>query len=401
MTAPVTVAYIFERYPTLTQTFLQREITALTGAGLRIEVYAMFGAQFQWWEAFGLVVALPRELWRDPSLVRDAWRLLCRYRFRSAENFFSTLWAVVFAFCRAHRLRERKPDIIHGVWATGPATAAAILSRCCGIPFSFGAIAYDIYRDGGDAFLPAKLRAARFAHTEIEANVAYLREKAASPTVKIVVGRRGLEHLPDCSVKNREPGPIRILSVGRLVPKKGCVHQLAACAVLKEWGVPFMLRIVGDGPLRRELRAKIRSTGLSDLVTLCGACSSEEVDGFYRWADIFWHTGVVAPDGDRDGMPTVVAEAMAHKLPVICGRMPGVMEAVENEVTGLVVDVTNAVELASAVKRLAGDEQLRRRLGENGRRWVEKNFMMADDIMPLAEAFREACATGCRDAKDA
>jgi colanic acid/amylovoran biosynthesis glycosyltransferase len=395
MTTPVAVAYIFERYPTLTQTFLQREIAALSDAGLRIEVYAMFGSHFRWWEAGSLVVALPRELWRDPSLARDAWRLLRRHRFTNAENFFSTLWAVVFALCRAQRLRERKPDIIHGVWATGPATTAAILSRCCGIPFSFGAHAYDIYRHSGDAFLPAKLRAARFVHTEIEANVAYLREKAAGASVNIVICRRGLMKLPVCRAKNREPGPIRILSVARLVPKKGHAHQLAACAVLREWGIPFELRIVGDGPLRRQLE-----TGI-DSVTLCGARSEEEVEAAYRWADIFWHTGVVAADGDRDGLPNVVPEAMAHELPVICGRAPGVREAVENEVTGLVVDVTNTAELAGAAKRLAGDEPLRRRLGQNGRRWVEKNFVMADNIAPLAVAFREACAAGSRAATDA
>jgi glycosyltransferase involved in cell wall biosynthesis len=393
MTQPVTVLYIFERYPTLTQTFLQREITALANVGLRIEVDAMFGPQFRWWEAIGLVVALPRELWRDPALARDACRLLRRYRFTNAENFFSTVWATIFALCRAQRLRNRNPDIIHGVWATGPATAAAILSRCCGVPFSFGAVAYDIYRHGGDAFLPAKLRAAQFAHTEVEANVAYLREKASNAAVKIVLGRRGLERLPDWPAKKREPGPLRILSVGRLVPKKGHVHQLAACARLKEWGIPFELRIVGDGPLRRQLEMGMES------VTLCGARATEEVEEFYRWADVFWHTGVVAPDGDRDGTPNVVLEAMAHKLPVICGRMPGVMVAVKNEVTGLVVDVTKPGELAGAVKRLAEDEQLRQWLGENGRRWVEQNFMMADNIVVLAQAFHDACATARRSAR--
>lgn len=386
MTRPVTIAYIFECYPTLTQTFLQREITALADAGLQVEVYAMFGSHFRWWEAFGLVVALPRELWREPALLRDAWRLLHRHRFTNAENFFSTLWAVVFALCRARRLREHRPDIIHGVWATAPATAAAILSRCCGIPFSFGAHAYDIYRHGGDAFLPAKLRAARFVHTEIEANVGHLRKLAASPAVNIVRARRGLMKLPDCAARKREPGPIRILSVARLVPKKGHVHQLAACVLLRKWAIPFELKIVGDGPLRRKLETRM------DSVTPCGAHSQEKVEEDYRWADVFWHTGVVAADGDRDGLPNVVPEAMAHELPVICGRAPGVMEAVKNEVTGLVVDVTNAAELAGAVKRLAGDESLRRRLGENGRRWAEKNFVMAKNIAPLADAFRQAGA---------
>lgn len=405
MSAPITVAYIFHRYPTLSETFLQREVTALWKQGLRIEIHSSLCPQpgeqgdppggltvdyFHWWEAIKLLVAFPRELCRDPALARDACRMLRRHRFTSAENFFSTLWATVFALCRAEQFRRNKPDIIHGSWATGAATAAAILSRCCGIPFSFGGYAYDIYRRGGDAFLQSKLQAASFVHTETEANVVYLREKAASRAVNIVLSRRGLALLPDCPERNRKPGPIRILSVARLVPKKGHIHQLAACATLKEWGIPFQLKVVGDGPLRRRLQRRIASDGLSDSVTLCGARPQEEVQEAYRWADIFWHTGIIAPDGDRDGLPNVVPEAMAHRLPVICGHVPGVTEAVENETTGLIVDVSKAAELAGAVRRLTEDEPLRRRLGEAGRRWVEHNFVTADNIGVLAKAFREA-----------
>jgi glycosyltransferase involved in cell wall biosynthesis len=184
--------------------------------------------------------------------------------------------------------------------------------------------------------------------------------------------------------------PVRLLSVGRLVPKKGHEHQLAACALLQSWGVPFVARIVGDGPLRDELQRRIDRNGLGGLVTLCGVLSPEQVTDEYRWADIFWHTGVVDPDGDRDGLPNVIPEAFAHGLPVISSRTPGAMEAVAHETSGLIVDVSNVSELAGAVKRLAADPALRQRLGENGRRWVEENFLISRNTEVLARAFREA-----------
>lgn len=396
---PATLDYIFVHYPTPTQTFLEREMNALRERGFRIRIRSLMGPReaegvdyFGWGETFKVLVALPRECLRDRNLLGDAWRVWREHRPRTFENFVSVVRATAFALCRAAELRARPPGVIHGVWATGPATAAAILGRLCGVPFSLGAHARDIYAHGGDAFLRAKMRAAAFVHTTTQANVQYLREKAGGDVVNIVLARRGLERLPGSSPRNRPAGPIRILSVGRLVPKKGHVFQLAAGAWLQANQVPFELRIVGDGPQRPKLQAVIDSLGLAGKARLLGAVPSATMDEQYRWADLFWHTGIVADDGDRDGLPNVIPEAFAHGLPVICGHEPGATEAVEHERTGLVVDVTDAEALASAVKRLAQDEPMRRRLGANGRRWVEANFLASRNAAILARAFQDAVA---------
>lgn len=396
-----TILYVFIRYPALSQQFLAREIIGLKSNGLRIEVQSLTPAKknelgaalpdvpvdhFQWWEPVKLLIALPREHLRDRQLFRDGWRLFRQHKFRSAENFFDTLWAVAVALVRAHHYRQRKPQMIHGVWATGPATTAAILSRLLGVPFSFGAQAWDLYRHGGDALLPAKLRAAAFVHTTTNANYKHLRTLAGKDAVNIVLARRGLAELPAMMPRERHGGPVRLLSVGRLVPKKGHAHQLAACARL---GVPFELRIIGEGPMREELAATMARLGLNS-VRLEGAQTPAEVAAAYRWADVFWHTGVVDPQGDRDGLPNVVPEAAAHGLPVISSPMPGVDEAVEHEVTGLLVNVADAEALAAAVQRLAGDAALRERLGANGRRWVEENFVAAKNTALMASAYRQA-----------
>jgi len=405
MSASPTVLYVFERYPVLSQTFLRREIAGLRAQGVRVEILSLHPPSttdrahalesvpvdyFRWWEAAALVLALPRELLRDHALVRDGRRLWRQHRPTNSENFWTTVWSVIVAVCRANSVRRRKPDIIHGVWATGPATTAAVLSRLCGIPFSFGGHAYDIYRHGGDAFLEPKLLAAKFVHTTTEAGVAYLRECAGSAGANIILARRGVDRLSPKPDRDTATRPTRLLSVGRLVPKKGHDHQLAACALLKSWGVPFIARIVGDGPLHNELRRRIEHDNLGDVVTLSGELSPDQVAEQYRWADIFWHTGVIDSQGDRDGLPNVIPEAFANCLPVISSHTPGPMEAVAQEVSGLIVDISNANELATAVKRLASDPALRRRLGENGCRWVEENFLASRNTEILARAFHES-----------
>jgi glycosyltransferase involved in cell wall biosynthesis len=400
----ITVAYIFERYPVLTQTFLRRELAGLSQAGLRVEVYSMVGPgnnfsakeepncipvrHFRGWHATKLLVAVPRELRRDPKLLRDGWRLWREHRFKDWENFWATVWAIVFALCSAPQFRQRKPDILHGVRATGPATAATVLSRLCGIPFSFGAHAYDIYRHGGDAFLKPKLHAARFVHTTTATAEKHLRECAEGVAINIVLARRGIERLPEKLNRVQSERPIAMLSVGRLVAKKGHFHQIAACALLKSRGVPFIARIIGDGPLRDHLQSAIERAGLQNCVTLRGAVSPEEIADEYAWADIFWHTGIVDSEGDRDGLPNVIPEAMAYGLPVIASNLPGNTEAVENGINGMVVDAANAESLAKVVKSLAEDTELRKKFGENGRRWVEQNFLISRNAEILAEAFR-------------
>jgi colanic acid/amylovoran biosynthesis glycosyltransferase len=412
MDGTLTVAYILEIHPTLSQTFLEREIAELIAQGLPVKVYSLLRLPsrtprnvhnkltvdyFRWWQAFGLVLALPRELRRDRTLLRDGWRILRQYRPTGSVNSLVNLWAAIFAVCRAEQFRRTGVRHVHGAWASGPATAAAILSRLCGIRFSFAGHAYDIYEHGGDRFLDAKLRAACFVHTTTNANVAYLGERV--PQAHILFARNGLEHLPADKPRRRVTGPIRLLSVARLVPKKGHCHQLAACALLRQWQIPFEARIIGTGELYRKLQRQVDALALADVVALCGGQPHAQTQESFAWADIFWHTGVIDAKGNRDGLPNVIPEAFAHRLPVICSREPGAIEAVTHEVTGLVVDVTNHTELAGAVKRLAEDESLRQRLGENGRRWVEQNYIASDNVAILAQAFRQAASAGERTLK--
>lgn len=402
------IAYILMRYPTLSQTFIEREMRALAAQGLKIEVHPCLDFRraqdvlepvppeltvVRAGSAVRIVLAglkgAARELWRRPGLLLRGMRLLAKHLPRHAEGWFHTLWGTLFAFARVEAFRRNPPDLFHGAWATAPATVAAVLGELCGRPFSFGAHAYDLHRHGGDPLLPVKMRAGRFVHTTTQTNVEHLRTRFPDGRAEIVLSRRGLPELPE--LPERPPHEeLRLLSVGRLVPKKGHVLQLAACRLLAGRGVPFRLRIIGEGLLRPELEAAIAEAGVAGQVELAGEQSPAQVQAAYRWADVFWHTGIVDAQGDRDGLPNVIPEAFTHGLPVISSATGGAWEAVTNGETGLIVEPTDATALANAAERLAQDAPLRRQLGGKGRQWAEENYRSEKNTARLAQAFARA-----------
>ena len=408
------LAYFVMRYPTVSQTFIEREMMALAAQGFQIEVHPCWDfrspadlppppagltvvrAGPPWRLLPTMLIGAVRELSRRPALVGRGMRLLFAHLPRHAEGWFMTVWGTLFALARGAEFRRRGTEHFHGAWATAPATVAAVLSELCGRPFSFGAHAYDLHRHGGDPLLPAKLRAARFVHTTTQANVDSLRTRFPHARAAIVLARRGLgrtffeqagQTVAHRTATPRDNDAIHLLSVGRLVEKKGHVHQFAACAELARRGRRFHLRIIGAGPLRALLETQIAAAGLGASVTLDGERPPAEVTAAYAWADVFWHTGVVDAQGDRDGLPNVVPEAMACGLPVISSDAGGAGEAIHDGATGLVVDPADAVALANAVERLADDAELRARFGAAGRAWVEENFLAEVNTRRLAEAF--------------
>ena len=411
------VVYLVMHYPSATQTFIAREMFALAGQGVQIEVRPIWDFRpaasvavsvppgltvvrpgAPWRVATAMLLGTARELVRCPTLLFRGLRLLFGNLPCHGEGWFMTIWGTLTALSLAAGFRRggNRPDVFHGTWATAPATTAAVLGELCGRPFSFGAHAYDIHRHGGDPFLASKLRAAKFVHTTTQANVDYLNARFPRHQARIVLSRRGLSReafrrageIASARPARLPDAAFHLLSVGRLVEKKGQIHQIAACAELARRGRCFRLRIIGEGPLRAELAARIAAAGLGGSITLDGVRSPHEVWDAYAWADAFWHTGIVDAQGDRDGLPNVIPEAMACGLPVISSTAGGAGEAVLDGVTGLIVaDPSDASALAAAVERLAPDPEFRARLGRGGRVWVEENFLAEVNTRLLAEAF--------------
>jgi colanic acid/amylovoran biosynthesis glycosyltransferase len=168
--------------------------------------------------------------------------------------------------------------------------------------------------------------------------------------------------------------PLRLLAIARLVPKKGLNRQLRIQAALAAAGIEFEARIVGDGPLRAQLQASAVELGLGDRTTFTGHLPESEVWRQLAWADVLLHTGVVAPSGDRDGLPNVIPEAMAAGTLVVSSTAAATTEAIQTGITGLLAEVDRPEQWVAALRRLTEDDELALRLQTGARRWAEENY---------------------------
>jgi len=390
------IAYFFTTFPKGTETFLQREIVAMKGLGVRMRIYSLWGGgasfrglpvqRFNKWRLLTLFWLIAYEASRRPAVLRQLLQGLFTRRAPSWLNFWENMLGAGFACVVAREFRRDPPDHIHAAWGGGPATAAWLLWRIDGHSFSAAAHAYDIFEHGGDWWLRDKLEHAAFTHTSTEMARRALIERGL-PAEKIVCIRRGLDRLP--ALKPLRPGrqPLHLVSVARLVEKKGLDHQLRIHAALRAAGIPFSARIIGDGPLRQELESLAGRLGAD--VTFTGHLPQHEVWNQLAWADVLLHTGVIAPSGDRDGLPNVLPEAMSAGVLVVTSPAAATTEAVTQGVTGFVIPVENTADWVSALQRLALEDPLAERLREAARRWVESNFDAHRNAARLLAKFHE------------
>jgi len=393
------ITYLFTTFPKTTEMFLQREIAALRAKGVRLRIHSMWGgggsfrgvevAPFNKWRLLELFWLIPYESWRRPDVLRQLLRGLATRRAPSWINFWENMLGAGFACIHAREFRRNPPRLIHAAWGGAPATGAWLLWRIDGHRFTAGAHAYDVFEHGGDWWLTEKLEAAVFVHTSTElAREALLARGLRAD--KVVCIRSGLERLPALKALHSSRVPLRLLSLARLVEKKGLDRQLRIYAALKAAGVPFAARIVGDGPLRPKLESLAGHLGVADLVTFVGQVPSQEVWEHLEWADVLLHTGVVARSGDRDGLPNVIAEAMAAGVPVVTSPTAGTTEAVTHGVTGVVLPVDRPDAWVEVLRRLSSDDDFSEALRRAARIWIEANFDVRNNTERLLRLLEEA-----------
>jgi hypothetical protein len=187
-----------------------------------------------------------------------------------------------------------------------------------------------------------------------------------------------------------EFGPLRIISIGRLIEFKGFHHLAGACAQLKKRGIDFHWTLVGEGPWRSQLEDQVRASGLSDNVTFAGVQSQEAVKRLLIASDVFCLPCIVDSKGASDILPTVITESMACSLPVVSTNLVGVPEMVVAEETGILVEPGNESALADALARLADDRDLARQFGKAARARAKEIFELRETSRQLAEKF-DAC----------
>jgi glycosyltransferase involved in cell wall biosynthesis len=190
------------------------------------------------------------------------------------------------------------------------------------------------------------------------------------------------------AVERRPSPPYTYITIARFVEKKGIPDILAALALLAGKGFPFRYILIGDGDDRQQITDEISALGLTEQVTLAGTLAHEQVLAMFQQADCFVLGCRIAANGDRDGIPNVLAESMALGVPVVGTRISGIPELVEHEVTGLLADATNPRELAETLQRMVTDEALRQRIIPAARERVSQVFDNQQLIKVLVALYR-------------
>jgi glycosyltransferase involved in cell wall biosynthesis len=266
------------------------------------------------------------------------------------------------------RLVDHAVSGIHAYFAHTPAEIAAYVARWLNIPFGFSVHA----RDARKVPVEELWQRARLAACVVACNPDVVRHfDGANIPVKLI------PHGVDTQRFQPQPPPvappIRLLAVGRLVEKKGFDVLIQAAAQLS---FPFLLRIIGDGPLQSELAAAIAAANLRDRVELCRSITHAELPTAYAEAHIVVAPSVVDRTGDRDGLPNVVLEAMASGRAVVASDVGAISSAIQPGESGLLVAPGDPGCLAAALEQLAGDPQLRSRLGHHARCRAEADFRL-------------------------
>lgn len=275
-----------------------------------------------------------------------------------------------------------KPDWVHAHFLGKPAAIACLLAEQLHVPFSISAHARDVFVPL--VRLASVCARARFVAACSEHTQASLMGRLPAPLAERVVY---FPHHVDCPpiLPELEPPkdtPLRLLSVCRLVPKKGIDTVLRALALLKS-ELRFHYRIVGDGPELKHLRALTRNLGLKD-VEFVGTLPPDAIPIELTHADIFVLGSRTAPDGDRDGIPNAMLEAMAAGVPVVVSDGGAVYEVIRHRQTGWLPPPNQPQAFADSLKEAASDQILRRSVAVKAYIEVKRRFSTDENPSLLA-----------------
>jgi glycosyltransferase involved in cell wall biosynthesis len=412
LTSGERIAYVLWRYPSLTETFVRREVQALRDAGVHLDVLALEPADppapddpespagsvtyFGALHASRPPTRVREYCRRKPWMVLRLWLFVVRHEHRDDKRWWHDWDVLYLAVQLAAALAERGTTHIHSPWADHSALLALVASRLLGVTYSVQARASEIHRSVQAPTVAHRVRFAEFLITNSRYNERYLRsilgESLDLPIHTIYNGVELFRFTPSAA-SSVEVAPLRLVAVGRLVECKGFCYLLHACRLLRDRGVEFTCEIVGgpqdptDTITWIDLRKLHTGLGLESTVHFRGAMSFANVLSCYRRADIVVLPSVRAGDGSHDVTPNTLIEAMAMKLPVVSTTTGAIPEIVDHEINGLLVPPNDSRGLAEAIERLLLDSGLRRTLGEAARRKVEERFDIDRNVTERAKLF--------------
>lgn len=400
------VAFVLKGYPRLSETFIAQEIAALERLGLPILIYSLRQPTDRQVHPIHAdirapVCYLPEYLRNDPlRVIRSWWRVRRLPGYRSA---WSTWLRDLWRDRSANRIRrfgqavvlaaEIPPEVqrLHAHFLHTPASVCRYAALMRGLGWSGSAHAKDIWTSP-QWELREKLTSCDWLVTCTRTNLEYLATLA--PPGRVALVYHGLDlgrfyrpmGLPSQRDGSHADAPVRILSVGRLVEKKGTDVLLDALALLPPQ-MHWRLVHVGGGPLRESMQRKADTLRLSDRIDWRGATAQAALIDTYRQSDLFALASRIAQDGDRDGLPNVLMEAQSQGIACVATRVSAIDELITGGLTGLLVEPDSPVELSQALAELITNPALRRQLGEAGQARVARDFGMQSNITSLAQKF--------------
>lgn len=338
---PRRIAYLVNVFPKLSETFIAGEVAELSRRGVDVRI---------------LSLRLPMDTLRHDIVTRSALEERTVY---DRQKFSSVI-------------REFRPELLHAHFATEPTAMAMDLALEFGVPFTFTAHGYDIYRKP-PADLASRAASAAAIVTVSEANACYIVKTFDVPVSRI--------HVIPCGVdterfrpQGQRAHPPHIVCVARLAPVKNLDLLLEACALLKERRVEFRCVLVGEGPCHDELEAMRTRLEMEKVLHLVGAAEQADVLSWWQRATVAVLTS------QSEGMPVSLMEAASCGVPAVATAVGGIPELVEDGVTGLLTPVSDLQGLAAALERLLQDPELAARMGKAARRRAEDRFSVVRQV---------------------
>ena len=416
--APIRVGYVLKRFPRLSETFILNEILELERQGVEVSIFSLLRPPaearhklldrlqakvtylpgrkaLKGWEFYQAFADKPDEV-TAPLVCLESMGLPGAPLFpgKAPED----IWRLLFqSSVLQYHIESLGLKHLHAHFGSDATTVALLAGQLTQTPFSYTAHARDIYHTYVDllcdnAMRRLKMEQAAFVATVSDYNKHHL-DHLVPPVVRPRIHRlyNGIDlNLFRPSERRREKS--LFVAVGRLVEKKGFAHLVEACRRLKSDGRSFHCTIVGEGPERENLETAIGRAGLAGQVELAGAKPQEELLGIIAHATAVVLPCVVTPSGDRDGLPTVLLEALALGIPCVTTRVSGNPEIVDEGETGLIVSPENPTELAAAMMRFLDDPELSCAMARACRGKAEKDFDLKANVAKLKSHFMQASA---------
>jgi len=394
------IAYLYSRYPVVSQTFCDSEMLALEAMGFDLEIVSLNAPP----DSFrherldrlraGMHYPPPEAVLdaeaTDPTFEEKLGPLIKDHETRYGKSYKPQVRARN-AWHFAPLLRRLGISHVH-VHFANRATHTALFLKELGFTFSFTAHAQDFMVDlGNDDLLREMVHKSEFVVAVSDFSRNLLVQTCPADDARIIRIYNGIELDDFTPAKpDTEAAPICLVGVGRLIEFKGFQNLISAVDLLKQRGLAVEARIIGEGPHRLELEAQITAAGLEQNIHLLGVRSQEQIKAELMSAQAFVLPSIIDRKGASDILPTVITEALACRLPVISTTVAGIPEMVAHGRNGLLVEPGDIPALADAIQQLASQPALRKSFGDAGRIYAEQNFALSLTAAQLATHFEKA-----------